>query len=773
MKPLVNWLDHRTGVRDFVHEALFERVPGGARWRYVWGSTLVFTFSMQVITGFALWMYYSPSAQTAWESVYFIQHETQFGWLVRGMHHFTAQAMVVLLALHLMQVVIDGAYRAPREFNFWIGLVLMQIVLGLSLTGYLLPWDQKGYWATRVATNLLGVVPVVGPSLQQLVVGGADYGHHTLTRFFALHAGILPTLLVGFLVVHVALFRRHGLRYKEPPKYPDAMFWPDQILKDAVACLAVLVVVLVLCMRPFSWFSEDAVAFGPHAGAELGAPADPANQYSAARPEWYFLFLFQFLKLFEGWGEQGELLGAVVMPGLVMGGLFLMPLIGRWKLGHRFNIAMIVILLCGVAYLTIAAVGEDYQARWTDPAQFAEFEPVFDELGTDETKIAAHFKDDPVAIADYHRELVEFEHYRKSLDYLKSVEDAQVESERVIELASGPEKIPTTGAITLLRNDAKTQGPKLFAAHCASCHTFLSPEEAKNQTASLAKATAPNLYGFADRNWIRGFLNPSEIDSHRYFGGTSHKEGEMVGFVKDTMSGWEPADVDKVVLALSAEAQLPSQAAADQKDAEAIAAGRKLIAGEENCAMCHKFHDVDLGGTAPALTGYGSREWLIGMISDPAHASYYGESNDRMPAFAAAADDAPTNLLSQQAIGTLADWLRGVWYRPEQAAHGEQHAEAAPAKMQSESEPAEAPPAEATPPEPADPEAASETPASEPAPSESKAAEPEPAQPEPAEPPAADPEAPPAEPEPAPASEPEAPAETPPTEEPPASPQSL
>ena len=127
---LLNWLDHRTGFRAFVHEALYERIPGGARWRYVWGSTLVFAFFVQVITGIFLWMSYSPSAQTAWESVYYIQFQTQGGWLLRGMHHFTSQAMVVLLALHLLQVVIDGAYRAPREVNFWLGLILMQIVLG-------------------------------------------------------------------------------------------------------------------------------------------------------------------------------------------------------------------------------------------------------------------------------------------------------------------------------------------------------------------------------------------------------------------------------------------------------------------------------------------------------------------------------------------------------------------------------------------------------------------------------------------------------------------
>src|SRR6202012_5130999 len=196
---LLDWLDDRTGYRDLAREALYERIPGGARWRYVWGSTLVFTFSVQVITGLFLWMAYSPSAQTAWESVYFLQNQVWGGAFLRGIHHFMAQAMVVLLVLHLMQVVIDGAYRAPREVNFWLGLVLMQIVLALSLTGYLLPWDQKGYWATIVATNIASIVPGVGEQLERLIVGGSEYGHHTLTRFFALHAGVLPGALIGLV----------------------------------------------------------------------------------------------------------------------------------------------------------------------------------------------------------------------------------------------------------------------------------------------------------------------------------------------------------------------------------------------------------------------------------------------------------------------------------------------------------------------------------------------------------------------------------------------
>ena len=172
MKPFLDWLDQRTGYRHITREALLENIPGGSRWRYVWGSTLTFALVVQLITGLFLWMAYSPSSQTAWESVFYIQHEMFGGWFLRGLHHYTAQAMTVLLVLHLMQVLIDGAYKAPREVNFWFGLILLQLVLGLSLTGYLLPWDQKGFWATKVATNLMGSVPVVGPAMQRMLVGG-------------------------------------------------------------------------------------------------------------------------------------------------------------------------------------------------------------------------------------------------------------------------------------------------------------------------------------------------------------------------------------------------------------------------------------------------------------------------------------------------------------------------------------------------------------------------------------------------------------------------
>ena len=180
MKFLLDWIDDRTGIARLTREALFENIPAGARWRYVWGSALTFAILVQFITGIMLWMFYSPSANSAWESVYFIEEEVTGGALLRGIHHWMSQFMIVLLVLHLVQVVIYGAYKAPREFNFWFGLGLLGITMALGLTGYLLPWDQKGFWATEVATNIVGSTPLIGDQLKQLVIGGSEAGHHTL-----------------------------------------------------------------------------------------------------------------------------------------------------------------------------------------------------------------------------------------------------------------------------------------------------------------------------------------------------------------------------------------------------------------------------------------------------------------------------------------------------------------------------------------------------------------------------------------------------------------
>ncbi len=598
MKGLLDWLDHRVGFRQLAKEALYENIPGGARWRYVWGSTLTFCLVAQFITGISLWMAYSPSSQTAWESVYFIQDEMTGGWLLRGLHHYTAHVMTVLLVLHLMQVMIDGAYKAPREVNFWFGLALLGLVLGMSLTGYLLPWDQKGYWATKVATNIAAVVPLIGPGLQKIIIGGSEYGHHTLTRFFALHAGVLPALTTALVVAHVALFRRHGITPKVPKRKRDATFWPDQVLQDAVACLAVMATVLFLIMR-HRWFGTP----GP-LGVELGAPADPSEQFSAARPDWYFLFLFQFLKYFPG---ETEIWGAIVIPGLVFGVVALMPFLGKWKLGHRFNLGFLFALIAGAGLLTFAALRED----------------------------------------------------QNNPRYLAAVQKAEAAAARVRVLAKAPAGIPAGGAVTLLRNDPLTQGPKIFSAQCASCHRF-GGEDGEGKV-PLDAQSASDLKGFASREWLAGLLDPARIGTTNYFGATKFKSGKMVKFVHEKVAAYAPekqAQLSQVIAALSAEAQLKSQLAADHRDTVLIEEGRRLLRDEFSCTDCHQFHTKDEDATAPDLTGYGSRTWLSNFINNPAHADFYGDRNDRMPKFG------NDGILSEQQIGLVVDWLRGVWYEP-------------------------------------------------------------------------------------------------------------
>jgi ubiquinol-cytochrome c reductase cytochrome b subunit len=604
---LVDWLEHRTGLVQFTYELLYENVPGGARWRYVWGHTLVFTFFMQIVTGVSLWMNYSPGSQSAWESVFYIQHQLQGGWLLRGLHHYTAQAMVVLLVIHLVQVVIDGAYRAPREFNFWIGLILLQLILAMGLTGYLLPWDQRGYRATAVSTNLMGIVPVAGPILQRMVIGGSEFGNLTLTRFFALHAGLLPGLVIFFIVLHFYMFRRHGLKHKTPLRSRDNYNWPDQVLKNFIACAAVLVGVLILVFHGIVTSDYKIDIAHAHLGAELGAPADPSHQFAAARPEWYFLFLFQLLKYFPG---EREIWGAIVLPGAIFTFLALMPIIGRNIWGHRLNVLIVFLLLAGVATLTSIALWTDY--RGPDSGEF-----------------------------------------------LKAVADAREESERAAELASAPSGIPPTGAISLMRNDPKIEGRRLNGQHCASCHDKPGPTGESDQNALDA---APTLVNFASRAWIAGMLDPKRVAGPDYFGRTAHHAGEMSEFVQGDMAKWAAKDVEDVVIALSAEAHLRSQATQDATDAERIAAGRVILADADRCGQCHKFHDANSAAEAPDLTDYGSREWLIGMISNPAAKRYYGEKNDRMPAFAEHPAGSPQNRLSIEQIGILADWLRHDWY---------------------------------------------------------------------------------------------------------------
>jgi ubiquinol-cytochrome c reductase cytochrome b subunit len=339
-------------------------------------------------------------------------------------------------------------------------------------------------------------------------------------------------------------------------------------------------------------------------GADLGSPADPSEQYAAARPEWYFLFLFEFLKYFPG---RSEIFGALVIPGLVMLVLFLMPLIGRDSLGHRLNLVFTFALLGGAALLTVVAVAKD----------------------------------------------------RANPDYVRAVEVAERQAHRVLELAQSSNGIPRTGAVYLLREDPYTRGPHLFAQHCASCHRYDGHDGQGRQVAEAQAAS--DLKGFASRAWLAGMLDPEQVGSPHYLGATAFKNGKMVKFVRRKLGEADAetkAAFAQAVISLSAEAQLPRQKEADAREAEQIKLGRAAITGTAGCADCHQFHTEDEDASGPDLTGYGSRDWLLAFLNDPSHKKFYGERNDRMPSFGKNA------ILSPQEIGLLADWLREDWYEP-------------------------------------------------------------------------------------------------------------
>lgn len=609
---LFDWFDHRTGFRKLRDAMLLEHIPGGARWRYVWGSTLVFVFMIQLVTGVLLMTAYSPGDSTAWGSVYFIQYEMDFGWLIRGLHHFGSQTMVVLLGLHMLQVVIAGAHLPPREINWWLGLALLGVTLGLSLTGYLLPWDQKGYWATQVATNIMGHMPVLGPFIQKVFIGGPEYGHHTLTHFYALHVGILPPTLIVLVVAHLAVFRRHGVTAPQNAQGED-MFWPAQAFRDLVVSLIIFGIMLALVVyaghgnkidgpEPEGMYETVAKAGRAGLGANLDAPADPDTTGYPARPEWYFLFLFQLLKYFPG--EQ-EIIGTAVIPAGVGVLLFLLPLLGYGrmrKFGHFVGVLVIVALLAGVGVLTCLAFADD------EPEGFLSFPPSDSE---------------------------------KAKGFQEDLKKATKEASRAVNLAR--QGIPEEGARELLRKDPLLRGELLFKQNCAVCHNFSVDTPEHGFKGFIDKdSKAPDLGGFGTEKWIRGLLEDPK--DKKFFGATKLKG--MINWrkrIEEDRDDWKIQDKAGAVKKIAAQdAQLDKVARflaeqakpKDKRDKTVLDEGNKIFFAKQSdlrCKSCHTIGD-DGGSQGPDFTDYGSQEWIRMMLMSPGHAKRYGEKNT-MPAF--------------------------------------------------------------------------------------------------------------------------------------------
>ena len=298
------WLEDRLGLAGIESAILGGQMPGGASLWHALGSVAAGLFVLEATTGILLALFYAPSVTSAWASVAYIQDQLPFGWFVRGLHSFGSSALVVVAGLHLLQVLVFGAYRRPRELNWIVGLALFGLTAMFALSGYLLPYDQKGYWAKLVEATIAGSAPAVGGAVQQIIQGGAAFGNLTITHAYAVHALALPAAFVVFVVLHVYLYRKHGPTPKwslsaEQIVARTVPAWPDQTVRNAsLGTLVLLAVTFVVVARH---------------GALLESPADPTSSY-VARPEWYALPLYQLRMYFEG---PLEIVATMIVPGIV------------------------------------------------------------------------------------------------------------------------------------------------------------------------------------------------------------------------------------------------------------------------------------------------------------------------------------------------------------------------------------------------------------------------------------------------------------------------
>src|SRR2546426_2950149 len=207
---IVGWVEERTGASGFLRGFLFRKVPKGTNWFYTLGSATMFAFLSQAVTGVILAMYYDPSPTRAYDSVQHINNDVWLGALVRGMHRWGASVMVVLIFLHMGRTFFFGAYKYPRELNWLVGVVLLVLTLMMALTGYLLPFDQRSFWASVVAVNITGTGPVVGPYLADFLRGGPEFGATTLSRFYAIHMLLIPVLIAALIGIHLYLVTKLG-----------------------------------------------------------------------------------------------------------------------------------------------------------------------------------------------------------------------------------------------------------------------------------------------------------------------------------------------------------------------------------------------------------------------------------------------------------------------------------------------------------------------------------------------------------------------------------
>ena len=342
-----DWLDERLSISALAEMVHKKEVPlhRHSIWYYFGGMTL-FLFVVQVVAGILLLLYYRPSAENAFESVQFIVTEVQFGWLIRSIHSWSANLMIATLFIHLFSVFFLRAYHRPREITWVSGVVLLFIAICFGFSGYLLPWNKLAFFATKVGTEIAGVIPVVGHTLLRFLRGGDDVTGATLTRFFGFHVAVLPAAATVFIGLHVLLVQLHGMSVPPSLQKEDVKkmkFIPNFLLRDLIGWILAIGVLAALAAI-FPW--------------ELGEKADPfAPAPAGIKPEWYFLFMFQTLKYLPATilGIDGEVLGIMAF-NVVALLLFIVPFVDRDPGNRKRRLIFNVIGVVALLYIVVMTI---------------------------------------------------------------------------------------------------------------------------------------------------------------------------------------------------------------------------------------------------------------------------------------------------------------------------------------------------------------------------------------------------------------------------------
>ncbi len=341
------WLDERLSISTLADMAKKKEVPlhRHSIWYYFGGMTL-FLFTVQVVTGILLLLYYRPSAENAFESVQFIVTEVKFGWLIRSIHSWSANLMIATLFIHMFSVFFLRAYYPPREITWISGVLLLFLVICFGFSGYLLPWNKLAFFATKVGTEIAGVVPIVGRPILRFLRGGDDVTGATLTRFFGFHVAVLPATATVLIAIHVLLVQMHGMSVPpglsgQPVK--KMKFVPNFLLRDLIGWILAIGVLAALAAL-FPWeLGEKADAFAP-------APA-------GIKPEWYFLFMFQTLKYLPPkiWRFDGEVIGIMAFNFVALL-LFVVPFVDRPPQDKRRRLIFNVIGIIALLYIVVLTI---------------------------------------------------------------------------------------------------------------------------------------------------------------------------------------------------------------------------------------------------------------------------------------------------------------------------------------------------------------------------------------------------------------------------------